>query len=268
MEEFRKLYGVGIASARKYPVSECVRHPMNPKREEDREEHRVFQADVKEQGIDKVMLLLKIPDEYRKDESVKYWILRGGRRHEAAEKAGDKTILAEMVIGRLDHKTPKDLPTLRQLIYRDTFLRNQYSEEEIQALILRNYGKDRILAPVPRGSSRSERSLLPLEREIERDWGMKRDLARYHLSGIRRNLKNEEAANQRQSITDDDEKTGLSMARRWNSANGKIERANNAIQKIKDDDIAPARKEQKDIEKELRKIGGLERFLKKLERLK
>lgn len=253
--EYRTLYGVPIAPARRVQLDRLSRHPMNPQRRADGDASRLLVADIKDEGLDKFILI-----------TADYEVLRGWRRVEASRKAGEKTIMAEMVVGKLDPKNPKDEVTLTKLIYRDNFLRQDYTAEEVEAFILKRYGKERILAVLPRGPkvSKSERSLLPLERVIEQEMGMSQASAKVHLAAIRRTLKNEAAADRRLSLTDDAERTGLSMARRWMACEAKREKAERMIAKLRERNILPLTREMKEIERDLRKIGGLDRFVRKL----
>lgn len=253
--QYRTLYGVPIAPARRVQIERLTRHPMNPQRRQDGDASRLLLADIKEEGLDKFILI-----------TADYEVLRGWRRVEASRKAGEKTIMAEMVVGKLDPKNPQDEATLTKLIYRDNFLRQSYTPEEVEAFLLKRYGRERILAALPRGpmASKRERSLLPLERVIEQEMGMSQALAKVHLAAIRRTLKNEEAANRRLSLTDEAERTGLSMARRYQACQVKLERAEAFIARMKKKTVLPLTQEMKGIEKELRKLGGVDRFLRKL----
>lgn len=263
--QYRKLYGVPIAPARDYQIDRFERHPMNPQRRQDRDASMIFNADIKSEGVEKDALAIKIPEQFRTGKA-DLWLLRGARRLEGARAAGEKTLRAEMVMVHLDHKNPKDQVTLRKLIFRDNFLRQSYTFDEIDAFILKQYGKERILTALPRGpkASKSDRSLLPMERVLVVELGMTLASAKDHLSSIRRKLKTEAAENSRLSLTDEAERTGLSMARRYQACQTKLERAEAFIARMKKKTVLPLTQEMKGIERDLRKIGGLERFLRKL----
>lgn len=263
--QYRKLYGVPLAPARDYQIDRFDRHPMNPQRRQDRDASMILNADIKAEGVEKDALAIKIPEQYRTGKA-DLWLLRGARRLEGARAAGEKTFRAEMVMVHLDHKNPKDQITLRKLIFRDNFLRQSYTFEEIDAFILKQYGKERILAALPRGpkASKSDRSLLPMERVLVVELGMTLASAKDHLSSIRRRLKAEAAESARLSLTDEAERTGLSMARRYQACQVKLDRAEAFIARMKKKTVLPLTQEMKGIEKELRKLGGVDRFLRKL----
>lgn len=252
-EQYRILYGVRIAPAKDVQLDRLSRHPMNPLRGEDREASRILIKDIKDEGLDKPILI-----------TGDYLVLRGWRRVESARKAGKKTLPAEMVAGKLDPK--KDRVIITKLIFRDNNLRAGYKPEEVDEYILKIYGKERILAPLARGpkASKSENSLLPMERVVENEMGLTLGLAKFHLARIRRRIKEEAAAGARLSLTEDQERTGMSMARRWSQCQAKRERVEKTLKRLKEKSLLPLIREQKDLEKDLRKLGGKDRFLRRL----
>lgn len=254
-QDYRILYGVHIAPPKRVQLDRLVRHDMNPLRKLDREKRRGFHAEIKKNKVERPILITKDGE-----------VLRGWRRCEGAIEAGEKTIMAETVVERLDPSKPRDQAVLRQLIFRDNILPEGYTPAELEQIILDNY-KGRLFTPIPRGphASKSSNQLLEsMERVLEVELGLTQGTAKFYLARIRKRLNLEAAIRARRGLTVEDERTGLAMARRWQALEDEIVSYKDDLRTKLKEFIKRRKKEQTQIMRDLSKLGGLEHYKDKV----
>lgn len=256
MSKFDELYGVRIGPVEQVDLSKIRIHPLNvPRLEPDKDAWIVFMQDIKERGV-QVPLVLTHDGK----------ILQGQRRSLAARKVGLKTVPAR----RLEPNP--ELLSLLKIIYRDNGeTRRNYTDEEIERIVLANFDRQRILQVLPRGvtKSKSVNALLqPLEVLLPQIAAISRGRAKRVLASLRKRLKEEDAVRRLPDLADGELRFGLNRAREWRKSEKRIETLEKRIQAIRDKEIEPARNVQKAIEKDLRQLGGLDRFLKMMDKKK
>lgn len=93
--------------------------------------------------------------------------------------------------------------------------------------------------------------------------GIPSGTAKRYLASLRREIL-EGQRKRTPEITDDEKRFGVRLAREWQAEQRKIERVEKLIERIQDKQIAKSRDRQKKIEKDVRSLGGIERFSKML----
>ena len=246
-----EIYGVRVEdTVRHVQLDKLTRHHLNPlriKQKDSQEISRVFLAEIKTQGVIEPILITPA-----------FEVIRGWRRVTASIKAGHKTIPARMCAANLPDSA------LRKLIFRDNTQRENYSEPEIDEILLKAYGKHRIMEALKSGrGAGAKNQKIPLHRQVEEEIGIPVGSAKRHLSRLRKRLLSEET-HRAPSITESEKKFGMRLAREHRINQRTIERAMGLIHKLEEKTISPARKKNQAIEKELRPLGGHERFLRLL----
>ncbi len=256
MSRYDELYEVKIGPVEEVELSKLRIHPLNvPRLEPDRDAWIVFTQDIKERGI---QVPLVITHDGR--------ILQGQRRSLAARKVGFKTVPVRRI------EPNPELLSLLKIIYRDNGeTRRNYTDEELERIVLANFERERILQVLPRGATKNKSVnalLQPLETLLPQIAAISRGRAKIVLAALRKRLKEEDARKRLPDLVDGEVRFGLNRAREWQKSQKHIEALEKRIQSIRENEIDPARGSQKQIEKELRQLGGLERFLKMLEKKK
>lgn len=254
MKQFEDIYGVRIGPVEEVDLSKLRVHPLNVVRHEpDQEAWIVFTQDIKQRGI-QVPLVLTHDNR----------ILQGQRRFLAARKVGLKTAPAR----RLEPNP--DLFALLKIIYRDNGeTRRNYTDEEIERIVLANFDRERILQVLPRGATKSKSSnalLQPLEILLPEIAAISRARAKRILAALRNRLKLEASRKKTLELADGEVRFGVNRAREWMKFQKQIEILEERVLEIRQKEIGPARELQKQIEKDLRQLGGINRFLEMLEK--
>ncbi len=239
-----EMYGVRIADqVIQVPLDKLKRHPMNRSRKiQDREQDRVFVADIKANGILEPLLV-----------DGEYHVLRGNRRWGAAVKAERKTAPCRMVAGAISKEQ------LRKLIYRDNNLRDNYEEEDIRDIVLREYGEKAIMEFLPRGFGAKNNTRKPLSRTVEEELGISESYAKRILASLRREIQATQGKKRHPELKDEERRFAMRIAREWEAADKEEQRSLKVIQKLENGPIAKARLKKKNAEKEARALGGIDR---------
>jgi hypothetical protein len=243
------IYGVRIGPVEIKPLSKLAIHPLNVKRTEpDPDAWMVFCQDIKQNGI-RVPLLITADGK----------IVQGQRRFTAAKKMG----LAEAPVRYLE-PNPEHV-TLLKIIYRDNGdTRRNYTDFELEEIVLANWEKERILMVLPRGVTRSQKQEKPLEELLPEIAAISRTRAKKILADLRRRLKEEAARKRLPDLEDGEKRFGINRTKEWIKFEKQIESAEKKISAINEKEVKPLKEKQKEIEKELRQLGGLDRFKKLL----
>jgi len=247
------IYGVRIGPVTRVKLSEISVHPLNVKRmEPDREAWMVFFQDVKGNGVRQPIVL-----------TADNKIVQGQRRFTAAQKAGIRDVPARYI------EPNPDRMSLLKIIYRDNGdTRRNYSDDELERIVITNWTKERILSVLPRGVTRSKSSEEPLEALLPKIAAISRSRAKKILASVRNRIKAESARTRLAEISAGEMNFGRNRAKEWVALKRRIEKAEEKIGKIRAAEIDPALKDLKAIEKDLRSLGGVERFVKLLQKKK
>lgn len=241
------IYGVKVGPLVRVKITDMAIHPLNLKRKEpDPEAWMVFFQDIKKNGVHNPILL-----------SADGKILQGQRRYTAAKKAGFTELPARYIEPNPEHTA------LLKIIYRDNGeTRRNYTDTELEDIVLANWSRERVLQVLPRGVTVSKSSEKPLEKLLPEIAAITRSRAKKVLAGLRKRLKEEQGRKKNPDLIDGEIRYGTNRAREWIRYESKLEGARAKVHRIEIEEIAPSREKQKEIEKDLRHLGGLERFLK------
>lgn len=250
-EYYTEIYGLRVGPVENVRLDRVEWHPNNPARKEpDQEEERVFIADLKKIGIKEPLLLTS-----------DYKVLRGRRRVTFGRKAGLTHAPARRIIGQIT-----DPSTLRKLIYKENNEHKAFTQEEILTSIRREYGDTRILQKAPKGIHSNTSSFVPLERIVEEEMSVPIGSAKRYLAILRDRISDEKARGRGLQITESEEAYAERQTKEWIKIQRDSERARKSIKRIEEKIIAPNTKKAQAIKADLRKLGGLDRSLKRLSR--